>query len=250
MSAQKINRLVTAVLLATGLGSSTVPLSAQTRVEAHAQTTAPTPAVRKKVQTTVVSREVVDKPAPPQVVTILHTLNGIKVLRMLVRSKEQVEAIAKLDQAFKLAGVAHTNVIAGLALDDGRTIIAWLPEAEAELPPRIPFTPHPAPAAKPGAAHQPIDVPAPRVRAPAPPAMTPVGVPGAGYHGSLLEPADLRVITRDGKRITGHYVGLDGLTGLSLITLPSGNVAQAAAASEDAVQVGQKLRVIGPRPAA
>jgi S1-C subfamily serine protease len=253
MSAPKTNRLVTAILLATGLGLSTVPLSAQTtqtRVEAHAQTTAPTPAVRKKVQTTVVNREVVDKPAPPQVVTILHTLSGIKVLRMLVRSKEQVEAIAKLDEAFKLAGVMHTNVIAGLALDDGRTIVAWLPEAEAELPPRVPFTPHRAPAAKPGTAPKPIDVPAPGVTAPPPPAMTPVGVPGVGYHGSLLEPADLRVITRDGKRITGHYVGLDGLTGLSLITLPSGNVAQAAAASEDAVQVGQKLRVIGPRPAA
>lgn len=250
MSAQKTIRLVTAVLLASGLGLFTIPLSAQTRVEAHTQTTVQTPAVRKKVQTTVVSREVVDKPAPPQVVTILHTLNGIKVLRMLVRSKEQVEAIAKLDQAFKLAGVAHTNVIAGLALDDGRTIVAWLPEAEAELPPRVPFAPHPAPAAKPGTAHKPIDVPAPRVAPPAPPGMTPVGIPGVGYNGSLLEPADLRVITRDGKRISGHYVGLDGLTGLSLITLPSGNVARAAAASDNAVQVGQKLRVLGPRPAA
>ncbi len=250
MSAQKTHRLVSAVLLATGLGL-TSPLSAQTRVEAHAQTTAPAPVVRKKVQTTVVNPQVVEKPAPPQVVTILHTLNGIKVLRMLVRSKEQVEAIAKLDEAFKLAGVMHTNVIAGLALDDGRTIVAWLPEAEAELPPRaFPFTPHPAPAAKPGTPHRPINVPAPKVTPPPPPARTPVGVPSVGYNASLLEPADLRVITRDGKRISGHYVGLDGLTGLSLITLPTGNVAQAAAASDDAVQVGQKLRVICPRPAA
>ena len=104
------------------------------------QTPAPAPQPRKATTATAVSRVVVEnKPAAPQVVTILHTLNGIKVFRLLVRSKEQVEVIAKLDQAFQLAGEVHTNVIAGLALDDGQTVAAWLPEAEAEMPPPIPF---------------------------------------------------------------------------------------------------------------
>src|SRR5882672_12610310 len=105
-------------------------------VQAAAQTPTASPQPRKVATVTTVSRVFVqNRSAVPQVVTILHTLNGIKVLGLLVR-KEDVEAIARLDQAFHLAGEVHTNVIAGLALDDGKTIAAWLPEAEAENPPR------------------------------------------------------------------------------------------------------------------
>ena len=74
-------------------------------------------------------------PAAPQVVTIVHRLNGLKVFRLLLRSGEQYGTIANIDDAFKIAGDVHTNVIAGLTLDDGQTIAAWLPEAEAEMPP-------------------------------------------------------------------------------------------------------------------
>src|SRR5882672_2023229 len=50
------------------------------------------------------------------------------------------QAIAGLDDSFKLMEDVHTNVIAGLALDDGQTVVAWLPEAEIELSlPAIPF---------------------------------------------------------------------------------------------------------------
>ena len=193
-----------------------------------------------------------NKPAPPQVVTILHTLSGLKIFRLL-RSKEQIEAISRLDEAFKIAGGVHTNVIAGLALDDGHTIAAWLPEAEAELPPRaIGFAPDArtprAPRQRHRSGEHQIEIPAPDVNVPAPP-VPPVDVPAINFDGSLLEPADLRVITRDGKRIPGRYIGLDGLTGLSLITLTNGVAAQTVDSSEDTIAVGQKLRVIGPQPA-
>src|SRR2546423_11034964 len=79
------------------------------------------------------ARVSVDKSASaPQVVTIIHRLNGLNMFRLLLRSEEQVQAIAALDSAFNLMSDVHTNVIAGLAMDDGETIAAWLPEAEVE----------------------------------------------------------------------------------------------------------------------
>lgn len=217
-------------------------------VQAAAQTPSPSPKPGKTPAATIVRPVILEnKPAAPQVVTILHSLNGLKVFRLLIRSQEQVEAIAKLDQAFKIAGEVHTNVIAGLALDDGHTIAAWLPEAEAEMPPpaiyfapRVPVPPQSASTAAPAAKNQ------------SPPGMGPManpGVPAITIPGNLLEPADLRVITRDGKRIMGRYVGLDGLTGLSLITLTNGSLPQTVDSKEETITVGQRLRVIGPQPA-
>ena len=53
-----------------------------------------------------------------------------------------MQAIASLDSAFNLMDDVHTNVIAGLAMDDGETIVAWLPEADVEFgPPAVPFAP-------------------------------------------------------------------------------------------------------------
>jgi serine protease Do len=47
----------------------------------------------------------------------------------------------------------------------------------------------------------------------------------------------------------GRYVGLDGLTGLSLITLTDGSLPQTVDSKEETITVGQRLRVIGPQPA-
>ncbi len=256
MRTQKTTRLVSLVtLLALVVAMFSAEVSAQTTtVQGQATTPAPAPrpapAAERKKRTPAVYTAVVleNKSAPPQVVTILHTLSGLKVIRLLARSKEQVEAIARLDQAFKIAGEVHTNVIAGLALDDGRTIVAWLPEAEAELPPRaISFRPRaPVPPEVPGG--QGVKG-TPEIAVPAPHVPT-VNVPAIGFHGNLLESADLRVISRDGKRMVGRYVGLDGLTGLSLITLSSESGAPSVDAAEIAAAVGDRLRVIGPQPAA
>src|ERR1044072_3218326 len=237
-------KLVVPVVVVGGFGIAVV-----------AQTPAPAPAaspvVRKKAPATTVNRVIVqNKSAAPQVVTILHTLNGLKVLGILI-GKEEVEAIARLDQSFHLSGEVHTNVIAGLALDDGKTIAAWLPEAEAEMPPRMfTFTPRgpigmraPATPSAPSASG---GQPAP----PTPPAAVDLpGLPSITLPPNFTEPADLRVITRDGKRILGHYIGLDGLTGLSLIKLTNGSMAQTVDSKEETIVVGQQLRVIGPQPA-
>jgi S1-C subfamily serine protease len=185
--------------------------------------------------------------AAPQVVTILHRLNGLKVFRLLIRSDQQLGAIANLDEAFNITGDVHTNVIAGLALDDGRTIAAWLPEAEAEMPPpAIPFAPvTPAPPAAPPASDPPVKT----MPAPVGPPLAIPRFPAIPFAGSLLEPADLKIVTRDGKKLLGKYIGLDGLTGLSVIVLSGNGLPKTVDSKEETISVGQRLRLIGPEPA-
>ena len=218
-----------------------------------AQTPTPSPAPHR-VRTSASTRRVIvqNKPAAPQIVTILHRLNGLKAMSLLI-SKEQAEAIVNLDQRFDFDAEVHTNVIAGLALNDGQTIVAWLPEAEAEMPPpsfylkRAPSPPKPVAATAP-----PSEGAHPAAAAPAPPRVSTITIPGMPtikIPGNFFEPADLRIITRDGRRIPGHYVGLDGLTGLSLITLAKESLPVSDALNEEAVNVGEKVRVIGPQPA-
>ena len=271
MTTKKTNGATKTVVLVTQLALAMTLFCAQTTAQTGAQTGAqtsgqPSPQTAGQTPTpsprpprTIVARTpaspviVENRPAAPQVVTILHSLNGVKVMRLLARSKEQIEAIANLDEAFKFAGEVHTTVIAGLALDDGQTIAAWLPEAEAEMPPPgTPFAPRAPRTARPPATAPPA-TPAPEVETPlvvAIPAMPSFGVQGnLANLGNLIEPVDVRVITRDGKRVTGRYIGLDGLTGLSLITLTSGSLPRIVDAKEEPITVGQRLRVIGPEPA-
>jgi len=216
-----------------------------------AQTPSPSPGRRKAVTATTVSRVIMEnKSAAPQVVTILHSLNGLKVIRLII-NQEQAEAIGRIDEDFKLAGEVHTNVIAGLALDDGQTIAAWLPEAEAEMPPAMFFTPR-APLPPKASATTPPPPPkgtAPVAATPRVPPMEMPGMPSLNFQGNFFEPADLRIITGDGKRMHGRYLGLDGLTGLSLISLPNGSLPVTVALKEGTITVGQRLRVIGPQPA-
>ncbi len=175
----------------------------------------------------------------PQVVTILHRLNGLKVIRLLLRGNEQFGALANIDEAFQMGAEVHTNVIAGLALSDGQTIAAWLPEAEAELPPPLPFAPA-APTA-------PVPPGSSRVKSRAAAPMTVPALPPNTFQRSFAT-VDVKIVTRDGRNLLGRYVGLDGLTGLSVITLSTSNLPKSADAIEDSIQAGQRVRLIGPEP--
>src|SRR5690242_14536101 len=105
-----------------------------------AQTPAPqTPATPRKPATQVrVDPNSAQRRPAPQVVTIVHRLNGLKMFRLLLRSEQQAQVIANLDSTFNLLDDVHTNVIAGVAMDDGQTIAAWLPEANVEFAPQFP----------------------------------------------------------------------------------------------------------------
>jgi len=208
-------------------------------------TPAPKPGKKVTVSTRVNPVVLQNEDVAPQIVTVLHRLTGLKVIRQLLRYNEELGAIANLDEAFKITREVHTNVIAGLALDDGETIAAWLPEAAAEMPPptfNFSFT-VPMP---------PGNVPSPPNPA-APPYPTaypnPHGGPPISFGGNLIDPADLRVITRDGKRLAGRYVGLDGLTGLSVISMPNSGLPKIVEPKADTLSMGQHLCIVGPQPA-
>lgn len=173
----------------------------------------------------------------PQVVTILHRLNGMKMFRLLVRSSDELRAITRLDDAFKFTDEVHTSVIAGLALEDGKTIVARLPDAQAELgPPPGPFAPL-APAAPPPPG---VD------QKPRP--MFPSSAPMLSGSSSFYERPDLTVIAQDGKRLNARYIGLDGVTGLSILKLSDNGLWRSLDANENGVSVGQHLRLFGPEP--
>src|SRR5215218_67292 len=204
------------------LCARTFVLGALLCCEVPSQTPSPPP--KKPAPPVKAGRVSADKlPAAPQVVTIVHRLNGLKMFRLLARAEEQVQAIAGLDAAFNLMDDVHTNVIAGLAMEDGETIAAWLPEADVEfgsvasalVPPRAPKSPRA------------FSGSFPRI--------------GAG----LLEGPDISVIGSDGKRLTAKYVGLDAVTGLSILKLADKNALTALSIKDEPVNTGEIVLVYG-----
>src|SRR6476661_5866911 len=112
-------------------------------VSALAQTPAPSP--RRPLPQVRAAGRPADRRAP-QVVTIVHRLNALKMFRLLARSEQEAQAIASVDSAFNLLDDVHTNVSAGVAMDDGETIAAWLPDADVEFgPPDVPWPDVPRP---------------------------------------------------------------------------------------------------------
>ncbi len=176
-----------------------------------------------------------DKPSAKQVVTIVHRLNGLKMFRMLLRSQGHVEAITNLDDAFTLTEDVHTNIIAGLAMEDGETIAAWLPEAEVEF----------------GPAMFPMRFPrSPLVVTPKQSASAKPKVKEFPFRGSLFGSPDLTVIGPDGQRSAAEFVGLDGVTGLSILRLTKASLNVGKTASKEPLEVGEAVRVLGPERAA
>src|ERR1051325_870394 len=163
-----------------------------------------TPAPPPRKPAPPVKRSAAKAPAAPQIVTIIHRLNGLKMFRMLLRSEQQVQSVAALESAFKLMDDVHTNVIAGLAMDDGETIAAWLPEAEVEF---------------------------------GPPNMAPVA-----------PRPDITVIGPEGKRLAAKYVGLDAVTGLSILRLASKNAVPVGAIKDEPLSTGETVLLFSPEP--
>ena len=166
-------------------------------------------------------------PSAPQVVTIIHRLNGLKMFRLLLRSEQQVEAIENVGSAFSLMEDVHTNVIAGLAMDDGETIAAWLPEAEAELNAPFPSVERAAP------------------REPKPPRGPVSAFPR--MHNGFFEP-DITVIGPEGKRVAAKYVGFDAVTGLSILRLTQKNAVPATEIKSQPVNAGESVLLYSPEP--
>jgi serine protease Do len=221
--------LMTAVALLL-LGASALAQTATTASPTPAQSP-PGPALLEKIQPRRRSTRVASAPpakvtvipdqrtVAPQVVTIVHRLSGIKMLRFLLRQSGEAGTVSMIDP-LSITSDAHASIIAGWAIDD-KTITARLPQAAAE----IEFSRRPLfPAEVPG--------------------MFPEAISRRAATVPRAQP-DLTVITRDGQRLAARYVGLDGLTGLSVLQVV-GMTAPATTVTPQAATVGQTIQVFAP----
>ncbi|HEV2905491.1 MAG TPA: PDZ domain-containing protein [Pyrinomonadaceae bacterium] len=161
------------------------------------------------------------EPVAPQVVTIVHRLSGVKLLRYLLRNEPgSVATISPED----VNADAHASIIAGVALEDGKTIVARLPQvaAEMEVQRSSLLAPPDEPDESRDAAHR---------RLPRAPRMQP----------------DLTVMTQDGKTFRARYIGVDGLTGLSVLQLTqAATTAEISGAVHKKVSDGQNVQLFAP----
>ena len=150
---------------------------------------------------------------PRQVVTVVHRLRGWKLLAWLATRDPFTFELDELPSSSDV----HTNIVAGYISEDGRTIVARLPQAESDL------DSFPAP---------PADLFA---------ATTPQPAPKAE--------AEYTIITPDGRKADAKFVGLDAATGLTLLeaSSPLGPhaVIGAAGNTEDPA-VGQRVLFYTP----
>src|SRR5215471_15845221 len=162
----------------------------------------------------------------PQVVTIVHRLTGVKVLRLLQRQVGANAAIENVDPE-SLKTDAHASILAGWALDDGKTVAARLPQAFAEI--EIPWTAEvraqwQAQTNARAGTFAPFMLQSPRI-----------------------EP-DLTVITGDGKKLRAHLVGLDGETGLSILQV-IGGIPPPPPPESSELTPGQAVQIFAPEQA-
>lgn len=157
----------------------------------------------------------------PQVVTIVHRLTGVKMLRFLLRQGGESGTVYTIDPE-AISSDAHASIIAGWVLGDGKTIAARLPQAGAELE----FGESPFASAELMSGLSRSTTPRPLVRPRAEP--------------------DLTVITRDGRKLRARYIGLDGETGLSVLQVGGPVMPQPAEEAAKALVEGQGIQIFAP----
>jgi S1-C subfamily serine protease len=153
----------------------------------------------------------------PQIVTIVHRVNGIKALVLMQRSGEMV---ATVDDNLVTSADAVTSITAGFALGDGESVVARLSQAEAEAEAQTSlmswsFSTSPPPKTSAGRT---------------PPAQR----------------AEFVVVENSGKQLAAKYVGLDGGSGLSLLQIPGLNATRPRDAGEERLAIGQRVRLFAP----
>lgn len=143
-------------------------------------------------------------PAPP-VTAVVHRLRGWK-LRALVTPPGAPFADA-FDDKF-----VRVSVVAGYVLPDGRSVVARLPRAEAE--------------------------------------MLNVSTLFPDFYGPTSQTGDsvLLLMKQDGAHIPVKFVGFDSATGLSLLEAPEA-VLNPRAARQESPAVGERVRLVAPLPA-
>ena len=161
----------------------------------------------------------------PQIVTVVHRLNGLTLLRKVVRDSGEPTTVTINPEAIR--NDAHASIIAGLALEDGRTVLARLPQVAAEMEVYrstvvVPPTPKPDNEENDNAhASARRTPPAPRIQ------------------------PDLMVMTQDGRTFRARYVGIDGQTGLSVLQMTA-QLTDVSDTKAGKMSDGQNISVFAP----
>lgn len=151
--------------------------------------------------------------APQQVVMVIHRLRGWKLLRGLAANRQNIVSVDELPGV----GDVHTNIVAGFVSEDGRTVMARLSQAQAEIENE-----------------------------------TGVATPPELYSnafGMLPDLSDLTLVRSDGARFKAKFVGLDASTGLSLLEAAESLLPSPPAPTiypSTAVTVGQRICLYAP----
>ena len=220
--------------LSSTAAAQTIQVPAPVTSVQPAQPQSPQPIVKPKAQKSVKAstarstrvKMVTDQePVAPQVVTIVHRINGFTLLRHVFRNRDELGAVTIGPETAN--SDVHATIIAGVALADGKTIAARLPQVAAEMQ-LYRFTMFPPPD-EPDESDEPGKVP--RRRLPRPPRVQP----------------DLTVMTQDGKTFRARYIGVDGSTGLSVLQLTT-PTAMAATTQNVAQKIseGQNVQLFAP----
>ena len=159
----------------------------------------------------------------PQVVTVVHRLTGVKLLRLLQKQSGYAFTIESIDP-LTLMTDAHASILAGWALDDGKTIVARLPQASAELEIGEPW----------------------EVRARTQ-GQRPADPTASAFMFTRSREPDLTVITGAGQKLRAHLVGLDGETGLSILQV-IGRLPLPSPLKPNELNPGQVIQIFAPEP--
>jgi S1-C subfamily serine protease len=180
----------------------------------------------------------------PQVVTVIHRLSGVKLLRYLLRESGELGTVATIDPD-AISSDAHASIIAGWALEDGKTILARLPQAAAEMEvQRFNFVwsdkdkkdKQDKDKQDKEDKLEKLDPPdegsatTAQRRAPRPPRMQP----------------DLTVMMQDGRTFRARYVGIDGQTGLSVLQLAGAASTAISDVTAEKVRTGENVQLFAP----
>lgn len=141
---------------------------------------------------------------PEKVVVVVHRLSGWKLLARL--AQDNAYSITASENELGRSN-SHTNIVAGCVLNDGRTVIVRLPQAETE-----------------------VEL---------------LGVLPEARQGTRPVEAgeiDLVVARRDGTHVKAKFVGLDSATGLSLLEVDNSLLSfPAQPVKETLAKVGQTI---------
>jgi len=161
-------------------------------------------------------------PVAPQVVTIIHRLSGVKILRFLLRQAVANGVVEMIDPE-TVNNDAHASIIAGWVLDDGKTIAARLPQAAAEI----------------------------EIREFEGPLVDPKSVWSTTRQLRLVRPGgepDLTVVTQDGRTLKARLIGLDVESGLSVMQVAGVVTPLPKQLPITSLVEGQAVEIFAPSP--